>query len=208
MGDFLQLPLFAQLAPIAAQLGSIRNLWEGNFCGEGYIRMVKPEMVGGFRQDWNLHLLNRLMLNRAVMHLRGGPTKKKKSKYSDLHVSRYKDVLDARGQFGAGRVLSGVEISGSFYLVMDNLTCLEIMRRGDDSRVCYNNWYYLEWELAKDLRGHPIGKRVTRTSVSRYLIFLPNLDEKGNPKERERAFFTVITNEWERIGKDGGFHSY
>ena len=71
------------LPQVAAQLGPIRNLWEGNFCGEGYIRMVKPEMVGGFRKNWQVNLLNRLMLNRGMLHAKGDGEKKKKKTRSE-----------------------------------------------------------------------------------------------------------------------------
>ena len=46
---------------MARQFGPLRNLWEGGYLGEGYLRMIKPLFrdtgAKGFRANWetNLH---------------------------------------------------------------------------------------------------------------------------------------------------------
>ena len=43
-----------------ALIGPIRNIWEVEMIGEGYLRVCKPEISGGVRKGWQLPFLKRL----------------------------------------------------------------------------------------------------------------------------------------------------
>ena len=44
------------LPRIAKEYGPLRNLWEGGYQGEGFIRLVKPYMKSGFRINWEINV--------------------------------------------------------------------------------------------------------------------------------------------------------
>lgn len=53
-----------------SQYGVLRNLWEGSFRGEGFLRIVKPLIENGVRRNWAKNLMTRCMKVLAFYRLR------------------------------------------------------------------------------------------------------------------------------------------
>jgi hypothetical protein len=53
------------LPNILRKYGSLRYIWEGGECGEGFIRKAKQELRTGLRQNWKTWLLNNLLQNMS-----------------------------------------------------------------------------------------------------------------------------------------------
>jgi hypothetical protein len=47
-------------------LGTPRELWEGGYLGEGYLRVVKPTIKNGMRGNWETNLMSNLMKDKAL----------------------------------------------------------------------------------------------------------------------------------------------
>lgn len=47
------------------EFGPLRNLWEGEYMGEGILRVLKPHMIQGMKRDWQSHLLRNMMREKA-----------------------------------------------------------------------------------------------------------------------------------------------
>jgi hypothetical protein len=47
------------------EFGPLRNLWEGEYMGEGILRVLKPHMIQGMKRDWQSHLLRNMMRQKA-----------------------------------------------------------------------------------------------------------------------------------------------
>ena len=61
------------LPKIMAYYGPIRNLWEGGYVGEGYLRIIKPYLSNGLRKNWqkNIHkgTLERKFFNHSCRQI-------------------------------------------------------------------------------------------------------------------------------------------
>ena len=77
---------------IAENFGPLKNIWEGGYIGEGYLRIRKPHMKRGLRKNWeqNIHrgVLERktfdYICNQFVEHRRLEEAKKYNI-YCDKH---------------------------------------------------------------------------------------------------------------------------
>jgi hypothetical protein len=47
-------------------LGTPRELWEGGYLGEGYLRVVKPTIKNGLRGNWETNLMSNLMKDKSL----------------------------------------------------------------------------------------------------------------------------------------------
>lgn len=50
--------------------GSIRDLWEGSFRGEKFVKEVKPLMQSGLQKDWSKHVMNQIWSEKINWELR------------------------------------------------------------------------------------------------------------------------------------------
>ena len=53
------------------ELGPLRNRWEGGVRGEGFLRVVKPMVLGTSRPNWQKNLLSNLVKHKSMMVLSG-----------------------------------------------------------------------------------------------------------------------------------------
>ena len=78
------------LPAAACYYGPPCNLWEGGYCGEGIIKLVKQELSGGFRDGWQVSLLERIYFNRQLENvgrdIRDLPKKQKMREYLGKQV--------------------------------------------------------------------------------------------------------------------------
>jgi hypothetical protein len=47
-------PCLLNLPEVLAEFGPIRNLWEGGYQGEGYLRKTKPRLANGLKKNWQV----------------------------------------------------------------------------------------------------------------------------------------------------------
>jgi hypothetical protein len=59
------------LPGIVRQYGPIRNIWEGAWVGEGFLRFAKPAVVHGLRKFWERSTMNNLMRMKGMQVLVG-----------------------------------------------------------------------------------------------------------------------------------------
>lgn len=49
--------------------GPMRDLWEGSFRGEGFLRQTKPQMMQGFKPNWHINLHRNILLEKAFNNI-------------------------------------------------------------------------------------------------------------------------------------------
>jgi hypothetical protein len=62
------------LPDIVCLYGPIRNIWEGAWVGEGFLRFAKPAVVHGLRKFWQRSTMNSLMRKKGMQVLVGEMT--------------------------------------------------------------------------------------------------------------------------------------
>jgi hypothetical protein len=51
------------------EIGSPKDIWEGGYLGEGFLRYVKPSIKNGLRTGWNRALLLKLLRERTINYM-------------------------------------------------------------------------------------------------------------------------------------------
>jgi hypothetical protein len=59
------------LPDIVRRYGPIRNIWEGSWAGEGFLRFAKPSVTHGLRKHWERSTMNSLMRRKGLEVLVG-----------------------------------------------------------------------------------------------------------------------------------------
>jgi hypothetical protein len=59
------------LPDIVRRYGPIRNIWEGSWAGEGFLRFAKPAVIHGLRKYWERSTINSLMRRKGMQVLVG-----------------------------------------------------------------------------------------------------------------------------------------
>lgn len=49
--------------------GPMRDLWEGSFRGEGFLRQTKPQMMQGFKPNWHVNLHRNILQEKAFHNI-------------------------------------------------------------------------------------------------------------------------------------------
>jgi hypothetical protein len=49
--------------------GPMRDLWEGSFRGEGFLRQTKPQMMQGFKPNWHINLHRNILQEKAFNNI-------------------------------------------------------------------------------------------------------------------------------------------
>jgi hypothetical protein len=78
--------------------GSIRNVWEGGYQGEGFLRFVKTELKSGLNKSWQTWLIDNLQTNCAYEEvLRKNSESNRIKSFSSKHgnVKVYPNLSDA-----------------------------------------------------------------------------------------------------------------
>ena len=54
-------PSLLNLVDVLQEFGSLKNLWEGGYQGEGYLQFTKPLLKQGVRKNWQSNTLKKLL---------------------------------------------------------------------------------------------------------------------------------------------------
>ena len=116
------------LPDIVRLYGPVRNIWEGSWVGEGFLRFIKPAMIHGLRKNWETSTMTSLMRMKAMQHLtkglRGGSNDDaaetsdngKKSYYRYASIVQVDDTLRT-----ARAVISAVIVEGRLGVACEDL---------------------------------------------------------------------------------------
>ena len=112
------------LPRIAREYGPLRNLWEGGYLGEGFIRTVKPFLKTGFRKNWATNLHKNVLREKVLTGcLRDQVEKTSKQKN---HVT-YKTRAEVESAAVRGEVLSCLKlVNGSLAFVLSRDRMLSV----------------------------------------------------------------------------------
>ena len=212
------------LPSILREFGPLRNMWEGGGQGEKILRLVKPTWIG-FRKNWQLNMLNRLLRQTAMGRLQSkeGHTEADAIKWmtedvedeldeddpienntSDIFqgnhlLKRYSNAADVRRRFQCRRPLSLVRLNNQkFCCVLRNNSVVWLHCTEFKEQIA-GACYHL-WEI--DVDDVPQQQITTIEQVTHYCILLPKLSMHGLPGRDDEPSFTLIESEWKEIQRD------
>ena len=184
------------------EFGPLRNLWEGSYQGEGYLRIAKKHMKTGLRGNWTFNTLKKVLQEKSFFHIL--------KKYRDEDISNenttevfsgsfysYKSRHKAFYDYHNGKPLSVIYFdNNSFGFIFNNgnvFLPIQIDQYIGLINGChYHYWNFPEENIETDIM---FGKNLNYCLLlPRYLI---------TKEERHKEQYTLITNNWTEIQEDG-----
>ena len=190
------------LPKMAEEFGPLRNLWEGGYIGEGFLRLVKPRINQGhfgMRKNWEINL-HRSILNEKFLSWKGAqsnirPQKPQVRKYTHRYDLRESVVSDLRMQM----VLSCCYLrGGTFCFLLGNGEGIPFTVGELVSTINSLHYFNIILELESDII-------IQEKDVDSHCLLLPGLTPRGMPNVAagETTGYTIIDSEWRKINERG-----
>ena len=208
-------PCLLNLIEVMHRYGPLRNLWEGGYQGEGYLRKTKTTLNQGLRTNWQVNSLQR-MLELTAMDIITERTCLQFQRYNarSSHVSDtyvYSGIGMVHRKYSEGGPLSLAKLSsGEFGCLLRN-----VQLKADEEEFRYkfvemervdyqftkNGMDYFRWKF--DLERHTI--RLTEVeNIEVSCLLLPNLVVKNDSATFARdGLYAIVTSEWEEMLRNG-----
>ena len=207
-------PCLLNLVEILRRFGPLRNLWEGGYQGEGYLRKSKEMLSNGLRKNWQVNAILRMLESTALNAI------------TDATCAEYNNYEESTTGERNFHVYSGL---GGFHRKYSDCVPLSIVRLHDGTfggilRNYHTNNATLQYQFVVISRGehssrsngmdyfkwifnlrNPAIKFVDLTEMSHFCLLLPAIVVVG---EDEATFsrdnvYTLITSEWEEMLGNG-----
>ena len=72
------------------RFGPLCHLFEGSYCGEGYLRLIKSNMKTGFKGKWKYNTLKKIMTQKSMYHVKRDNTIEEHDKDEENSYKQYK----------------------------------------------------------------------------------------------------------------------
>jgi len=181
--------------------GPIRNIWEGATQGEGFIRVIKPELSAGLRKNWQVSKMKKLLQQNALnmlmrnVGLKHRSTEERKKLESNYYI--YPSIYAAHDKKNKRKPLSGVVFDDvKFGIVLVGNCLLEMFRVESSteqklfSMSAKNLCDYYSWSLSYETID------ATDCTISSYILFLPMIDQPITVSGHPTHLYTLVYSTW------------
>ena len=203
--------------------GPLRELWEGGYKGEGYLRFLKPQLNQGFRANWHVNCMKNLLAMKAFDSILGTKMNNTiemdwssalSSNRGSLHLyqsqNQVADILNAtnlQSKVPISVVLfdSGDAVGRLFCVVEDYEHVIEIICQQNNTNLVEK--FGLVYHKFKSANNHSVISWESKVAVmanerSRlgFGMLLPLLDEVDNDN-KATLLFALVSSSWQILGK-------
>jgi hypothetical protein len=204
-------------------MGPLRNFWEGGFGGEGYLRLMKPQITMGLRKNWQQNLMKKLFRNMALcrllmdndltpeeieqwevqLGLADGDQEEEigddtpQVSYSDFccYTSRT-DILHRWKRYSSFSLV--LTVNGDFRLVMKNRReWIRIEKKVGREGEQDTGLHYFAFELGENVEDADMD------GITHGCLLLPHLTRRALKTDRDERWYTVIRSDWKHWNGDG-----
>jgi hypothetical protein len=208
-------PCLLNLVEIIRRFGPLRNVWEGGYQEEGYLRKTKRTLSNGLRKNWQVNSMERMLESTALDVITDRTCtdlmrfEERTTCLSDSYI--YTGIGMLHRKLTEGAPLSVVLLeNNSFGCLLRNFDLqrpeeelqyrfVEIDRGAHDSRI--NGLDYFRWQF--DLQSHAI-RFLDVGDMLGFGILLPHILVDGEAASfGKEGLYALITSEWEEMLADG-----
>lgn len=186
-----------------SKFGPVRNYWEGGMVGEGYLRSVKREIKSGLNNQWQVWLLDHLLIDQSYRTLL--KREQELSNMTSANMSKiYSDECTARFGISVCRPFVGCSIDtentkGKTYVLFlkrKEIWGVEILF--GSTVTATNKYKYVEMQLNAESILICLSKEQCIDNVNFSFLFLPKLTKQGLPKRtvNESKKFFCLRCDW------------
>ena len=183
------------------EVGPLRTLWEGGTRGEGYLRVVKPQIKTGLKTNWQSSLMQTLLRSKSMYTLTRAFTSIPISGNSQYRV--YPSSASLEMMWGKRMPLSVVVKNNSEFMAAYQKT----------KEVCWMR--FLRLAHVAEINEMSFFK-ISRDDVPQNFVvddnaigamLLPRVSITGLPKVGDEAVYSCITSDWSILVHSSGLFS-
>lgn len=204
---------------IMERFGPIRNLWEGGFRGEGFLRITKPLVTQGLKLGWESHLMKKLLRNKALdtlLERRNGKVPssllskgslRERSRQFHKYDSQLQLVMAVNSKLVCNEkipvsvlLLDRAGVVELYSVVGDYETLVPITMVNDSPTAKFGLFYYKL--TAQDTFCHweeDILQSAGHIKIG-YAVLLPLLNTEEETEDSRR--FAVVSSNWKSLSPD------
>ena len=186
---------------VLKKYGSLRNLWEGGYRGEGIIKRVKP-IVHQFTTHWHVRLMENFYQNRSIELIINELEQTNKSIFSMNMYYIYKSMEELNSAILTKRRPISVIIDdlGEIYACVKGDSLCKIMVV-EYFHQCFGLHYFIFHNT-----DTIIERSVESVNIEYYGLLLPLLvdgkQKRAQDLDNYKGIFSLITSEWKEMSKD------
>jgi hypothetical protein len=203
------------LPDIVRLYGPIRNIWEGSWVGEGFLRFAKPAIVHGLRKFWQRSTMNNLMRMKGMQVLVGDFEMDPEGSDDDDPgkprpepglFKRYKSILEVDDQIrNTDKAISFIVVSGRVGLacMVSGVARFVPVTIGEFlSKKMGLHYFRLERELGDDAgAAYP---ELVVDKIDEVGIMLPQIQfHKFDDAQFIRASYTLVDRSHRHLDREG-----
>jgi len=157
-----------QLVYVVERYGSLRNVWEGSFAGEGILQEVKP-LIKDLRTNWHLNAGRKHFTQKVMKKLMKEYGNSCSPPYLRNDHCVYGTVDDALSLFMNNKPLSILQLScGTYVVVISNDKFMQLSKKKWFISVC--GLSYFKWSICNTAESIFFLGVMLHISVYSYLI--------------------------------------
>ena len=186
----LNLPL------IAKSFGPLKNIWEGGYIGEGYLRIIKPYMKRGLGKNWEQNIHRGVLERKTFDFICKQYIKKEVDETKKYNI--YYDKHEVKRNLLDNKTLSCVENKdGTFVFVLKNAK--HVYLNIGILKEQFNHLYYFEMDMEENI----IVNNFDINNIKSHCLLLPRLNTLGLPSKNNviatLSTYTIISDDWKEL---------
>ena len=187
-----------QLVNVMKEYGSLRNVWEGTYIGEGILSVIKP-LITDLRKNWHINAGRRYNRMKSINKiLNQYSSKNKLPQLTDREYCTYINDQHARDLFNDEKPLSLLCLNnGEFVLVLSRNQFIKVERKH-----FYETKFgmsYFKWQMMDSISENVF----TFDQVKHYCLILPYLLPLKRKQALNYGIYCLITSEWLEMNANG-----
>ena len=190
------------LPNMARQFGPLRNLWEGGYIGEGYLRMMKPLFrntgAKGFRANWETNLHQSALRDKVLDNC---PNANEISSSQDedsrrKQYQKYESIFVIKNQIQFKNPLSCICLDDQTHAFV--LKDLSLVKISISPVTLVNNIQYNKIDIEDTTKMVTEPHTYNEDKAKKFAMLLPRLTKNGLPKfeERDQTTYAIVYSDW------------
>ena len=184
------------------EVGPLRTLWEGGTRGEGYLRLVKPQIKTGLKTNWQTSLMKSLLRSKSMATLTQEFSKINVGDSTQYRV--YTSAANLESMWMRRKPLSivvknNVEFMAAYQA--ENKVCwMRFLRLEHVAEINEMSFFYFLRDVPNNnfvVDGNAIGA-----------ILLPRLAPTGLPGSGSEPVYSCVTSDWRVLVHSSGIFSH
>jgi hypothetical protein len=188
---------------IMKSYGSVRNVWEGSFQGEGILSKIKP-LISDLRTNWHLNAGRKHHISKSMKIIMDKYVENSLKSYLPINHCCYLNIETVQRMLDDKVAISILHNShDGYFIILENN--LRVTLEVSSFKIKYFGMYYYRWMLKEECKRYDNDEM----QVDFYALMLPlqkrdtNEYNEGDSCTDSNHYYAVITSDHKEMLQDG-----